>query len=139
MSDAIQQTDPKSFDNSRSFAGWLRQKTGKIDRVFLTAAGVAVLWLLLDSDAAQLGVVAAGKSLLGIAPFIILSVLLAAYLKATGADGLIAKAFAGNIVQATFLAAIVGALSWWLLSEPPAQLSPYMRRKAQLEQNAWTF
>ena len=37
------------------------------------------------------------------------------------------------------LSAVVGALSWWLLSEPPAQLSPYMRRKAQLEQNTRTF
>ena len=37
------------------------------------------------------------------------------------------------------LSAIVGALSWWLLSDPPSAPTPYMRRKAQLEQNAWTF
>ncbi|WP_425403426.1 permease [Hwanghaeella sp.] len=111
MSDAIQQTEPESFDSSRNFASWTRQRIGSIDRVFLTALAVAAVWLILDLTAAQDGILATGGNLLGIAPFIILSVLLAAYLKATGADGLIAKAFAGNIVQATFLAAIVGALS----------------------------
>lgn len=111
MSDTVQQSDPKSFDNSRNFASWLRLKGSKIDRVFLTGLGVAAGWLLLDLSEARGGVLATGENLLGIAPFIILSVVLAAYLKATGADGLIAKAFQGNIVQATFLAAIVGALS----------------------------
>jgi len=89
----------------------MKQKSGKFDRVFLTVAGIVLAWFLADAGAAQDGVIATGNSLLGIAPFIILSVLLAAYLKATGADGLIAKAFNGNIVQATFMAAIVGALS----------------------------
>ncbi len=37
------------------------------------------------------------------------------------------------------LSAVVGALSWWLLSDPPTKPTPYMRRKAQLEQRAWVF
>lgn len=111
MSDAIHQTEPQSFDNSRNFAGWLRQKVWKLDRVVITIAAAISVWMLVDLGQAQDGIVFAGGSLLDIAPFLIASVIIAAFLKATGADRLIAKAFSGNILQATVMAAIVGAVS----------------------------
>lgn len=89
----------------------LGSRLWKIDRVVLVTAGAALLWALLDLQQARTGVVFAGTSLLDISPFLIASVLLAAYLKATGADRLIAKAFSGGIVQATIMAAVVGAVS----------------------------
>ncbi|MBE7635998.1 permease [Sneathiella sp. P13V-1] len=53
----------------------------------------------------------AGKSLLDIAPFLLLSVGLASYLKASGADDLVARAFEGNPTRAIIIASIFGALS----------------------------
>jgi uncharacterized membrane protein YraQ (UPF0718 family) len=44
-------------------------------------------------------------------PFFALAIAIAAVAKATGADSLIAKAFSGNPVRATVLAALVGAMS----------------------------
>ncbi len=52
-----------------------------------------------------------GTSLLEILPFILLSVGVAAYLKASGADQLVARAFEGNPVRAIAVASIFGALS----------------------------
>lgn len=52
-----------------------------------------------------------GASLVEIAPFLILSVLIAAGVKATGADHLIGAAFRANAGKAVMVAAFVGALS----------------------------
>lgn len=66
---------------------------------------------LADWNAAPKLLLATGKSLIDIAPFLIISVLLAALAKATGADRLIARALSGHIGRAVILAAIFGALS----------------------------
>ena len=50
-------------------------------------------------------------SLMGIAPFFLLAIAFAGYAKATGADGLIARAFSGNPVMTIFAASLAGALS----------------------------
>ena len=53
----------------------------------------------------------AGESLLGIAPFLLLSVGIASYLKASGADNLVARAFEGHPARAIVIASLFGALS----------------------------
>jgi len=53
----------------------------------------------------------ASAALLGVSVFLMLSIGIAAYAKASGADQLIAKAFAGNQVTMITLAALMGALS----------------------------
>lgn len=50
-------------------------------------------------------------ALIGTAPFLLLSVLLAAYAAATGADSLIGRAFTGSPWSMIFFAAILGGLS----------------------------
>lgn len=51
------------------------------------------------------------NSLAGIAIFLLLAVGLAAYSRASGADGLIARAFSGHPARSVFVAAFAGALS----------------------------
>ncbi len=53
----------------------------------------------------------AGKALLGTAPFIIFAVLAVAYLKASGAENLLARAFEGNPARMIVMAALLGGLS----------------------------
>lgn len=52
-----------------------------------------------------------GNSLADIAPFLLLSIAIAAGVKATGADQLIGAAFRANAGKAVMVAALVGALS----------------------------
>jgi hypothetical protein len=51
------------------------------------------------------------SALIRISPFIILSVIVAAYLKASGADQIVASTFQGNPVKTILVASIFGALS----------------------------
>ncbi|NRB04024.1 MAG: permease, partial [Rhodobacteraceae bacterium] len=53
----------------------------------------------------------AGKALANTAPFILFAVLAVAYLKASGAENLLAKAFEGNPARMIVLAALLGGLS----------------------------
>ena len=53
----------------------------------------------------------AGRALAGTAPFILFAVFAVAYLKATGAETLLAKAFEGNPARMIVLAALLGGLS----------------------------
>ena len=53
----------------------------------------------------------AAEALLGTLPYIIVAVALIAYLKATGAEAMIAKAFQGNINRMIVLAALFGGLA----------------------------
>ncbi len=52
-----------------------------------------------------------GDSLWGVAPFLAISVALAAYARASGADAMIARAFAGSLPAMIVVAALFGALS----------------------------
>lgn len=70
----------------------------------------AALLLLAPSQAGP-SLVFTVEALLGILPFIVLSVAVAAYLKASGADQMVAKAFEGSPVKAIAVASIFGALS----------------------------
>ena len=70
-------------------------------------AGVAVL------DPGNLGFTAgfAARALLDTLPYIVVAVLLLAYLKATGAEVMVARAFEGRETRMIFLAAVFGGLA----------------------------
>jgi uncharacterized membrane protein YraQ (UPF0718 family) len=89
----------------------LTRATRSIDRVALAILAIlAVLALLVPSQAlASLRFTAA--SLLEVAPFLLLSVGVAACAKASGADNLIARAFTGRLGLMVICAALMGALS----------------------------
>jgi hypothetical protein len=89
----------------------LTRATRSMDRVALTILAIlAVLALLVPPQAlASLRFTAA--SLLEVAPFLLLSVGVAVYAKASGADNLITRAFTGRLAVMIVLAALMGALS----------------------------
>ena len=76
-------------------------------------ATLALLALIAIFDAPQFTptVIFAFEALLGTAPFILFAVLAVAYLKASGAETLLAKAFAGNQSRMILMAALLGGLS----------------------------
>ncbi|WP_299915908.1 permease [uncultured Roseobacter sp.] len=77
------------------------------------AATAALLLLIAVFDWAQFTptVIFAAKALAHTAPFILFAVFAVAYLKASGAETLIAKAFSGNQVRMIVMAALLGGLS----------------------------
>lgn len=78
--------------------------------IVLSGAIFMVLLLLVPPQAGE-SLAFTVEALLGILPFILLSVGLASYLKASGADQMVAKAFEGSPVKAIAVASIFGALS----------------------------
>ena len=113
MSDrqAPYKTDDEHFDSIRSnvVLRWLGSLAG--ERVVL-----AFLALIAGVGVVELGAVpdllsATGTSLVDTAPFIAASVLIAASIKASGADQLIGRALGGRTAIAVVTASIFGALS----------------------------
>lgn len=84
---------------------WAKEKVW----LFSTSILIALLVFATDLGLTTLGFLA--QNLADIAPFLILSVGIAAYVGATGADGLIARAFTGSPIAMIFLAAFIGGLS----------------------------
>lgn len=80
-------------------------------RVWLASALVLVVLAILDPDQAIGSALFAGGALLNVAPFLVLSVAIAAWAGATGADNLIAKAFTGAPLLMIGLGALAGGLS----------------------------
>ncbi|QIE46472.1 permease [Pseudohalocynthiibacter aestuariivivens] len=83
----------------------------RIGKVWITMALIlAVVWVL---DPPQLWptITFTANALLHTAPFIAFAVFAVAYLKATGAERLVAKVFQGNQVRMIFMAALMGGLS----------------------------
>ncbi len=78
--------------------------------VFAFAAGLTAL-AILDPGQARYGLGFAIDSMVGILPFLVIAVTLAALTRATGADRLIARAFAGHPARAVVIATLAGALS----------------------------
>lgn len=76
-------------------------------------ASIAVLAVVAFADSAQLWptITFAANALLHTAPFIAFAVCAVAYLKATGAENLLAKAFEGNPARMIVMAALLGGLS----------------------------
>lgn len=83
----------------------------KTEKVWLLSAVILIVLFVLAPDfgASTFGFVT--QNLLNVAPFLVLSVGIAAYAGATGADGLIARAFTGSPVIMIFFAAVIGGLS----------------------------
>ncbi|WP_417846715.1 permease [Thalassospira povalilytica] len=81
------------------------------DRVLL--AGLAILLAVYLFDPAQLvpSIEFTFDAFMGTAPYLLLSIAIAAYATASGADNLISRAFAGHPVRMVFTAAAFGALS----------------------------
>lgn len=83
----------------------------RLRSVWLLVAVIPLLVLVFDqarlADLLQI----ATTELAGAAPFILVAVLLIAYLKAAGAEGLIARAFVGREKRMIVLAALVGGLA----------------------------
>ena len=80
-------------------------------RVWLASAATLALVTLLDPVQGGASLLFTADALLGTAPFLLLSVAVAAYAGASGADNLIARAFTGSPLLMVLLAALVGALS----------------------------
>ena len=81
------------------------------ERVWLAAALILVAIALLDPGQGGKSLAFTARALLETAPYLLLSIGLAAYAGATGADSLIAKAFTGAPILMIALAAAFGGLS----------------------------
>jgi uncharacterized membrane protein YraQ (UPF0718 family) len=82
-----------------------------LDRVWLALAALLAVLGLADPRQAGASLVFMADSFLWIAPFLLLSVLLAAWLKAAGVDRFVGRVGAGAPLAAILLAALIGALS----------------------------
>ncbi len=83
----------------------------KISLAWMTSAGLLLTVAVLDWPRFVPVVVFAAQALAGTAPFILFAVLAVAYMKATGAETLLAKAFEGRERRMIVLAALLGGLS----------------------------
>ena len=83
----------------------------RLDRVVLTTLALFALLLALTPAQAYDSLVFTGDALVFIAPFLIVSVLVAASVKATGLDRQIAVVFSGRPAAVILVAALFGALS----------------------------
>lgn len=83
----------------------------KIDKVVLSIISLFVGLAVFDLPQVPESLRFASGALISISPFFILSIGVAAYAKASGAEHLIANIFAGNPVRMIVLAALFGAIS----------------------------
>ncbi len=81
------------------------------DKVFRAMILMILLLAIIDLPQLSVSIMSTLESLWEMLPFFALAIGIAAYAKATSADALIARAFSGNPVRATILAALVGAIS----------------------------
>lgn len=89
----------------------LRRTWHNIDKAWLALILVLVLVAVLDPPQLWPTVTFTAGALLHTAPFIVFAVLAVAYMKATGAETLLAKAFEGNEMKMVVFAALLGGLS----------------------------
>jgi len=88
-----------------------RRLAGRIDPVLIAFLLVLTALAALSPEQALVSLRFTGDALIGVSLFLALSIGVAAYAKASGADGLIARAFTGNLPTMVVLAALTGALS----------------------------
>lgn len=88
-----------------------RRLGARLDPVWIFLAVALLSLYLIDGEQAQESLRFTFAALVGVAPFLIMSIGVAAYAKASGADQLIAKAFSGNMGRMIAVAALIGALS----------------------------
>ncbi|WP_404367400.1 permease [Marinobacter sp.] len=80
-------------------------------RVWLASLAIVSLLAISDPEQALTSVLFAASAMLETAPFLVLSIAIAAWASATGADNLIAKAFTGAPSIMILMAAIAGGIS----------------------------
>ena len=90
---------------------WRRAAFWGGQRVWLTSAVILSAVLLYDPGQAASSALFVLTALVKIAPFLALSVVMAGWAGATGADGLIARAFSGRPASMIAMGALAGALS----------------------------
>ncbi|SHH32367.1 permease [Cognatishimia maritima] len=83
----------------------------RIDKAWLALGLILVALALLDRAQVLPTVIFAFEALAGTAPFITFAVLAIAYLKATGAENIVAKAFVGRESRMILFAALLGGLA----------------------------
>ncbi|MEO9777511.1 MAG: permease [Sedimentitalea sp.] len=81
------------------------------ERVWLVSLGILILLFLFAPEQGAESAKFTANNLLDVAPFLVLSIGIAAYAGATGADGLIARAFTGSPAVMILIAALAGGLS----------------------------
>jgi uncharacterized membrane protein YraQ (UPF0718 family) len=82
-----------------------------VDRVAAAMILIFAVLLVVDAPQARASLVFTLEALVGVSPFLLASIGIAAYAKASGADNLIARAFTGRVALMVVVAALVGALS----------------------------
>ena len=97
---------PSTSSFARLFA-WV----SRLDIAWLTVALIFAALVLAAPDQAARTAVFTELSLWNVLPFLLLSVAIAAYAKASGTDNLIARAFRGHAVSMVVFASLMGALS----------------------------
>jgi len=95
----------------RSRAADFFHRFARVDRTWLVVAGILAGLVLFAPSQATDSVRFTVRNLADIAPYLLVSVGFAALAAATGADGLIARAFTGSPLLMVLLAALAGALS----------------------------
>jgi len=103
--------DTHSHPTTPATRGGLGPIWRKIDKAWLASAIILAVLALVDLDQFGPTVAFAARALANTAPIILIAVLAIGYLKASGAETTIAKAFEGNEVQMIFMAALLGGLS----------------------------
>lgn len=88
-----------------------RERVLRFDRVVLAIIAIVALTFAVSPEQGNETLVASLTSLWTTAPFLLLSIGIAAYAGASDADNLIARAFSGRTVPMIFTAALFGALS----------------------------
>lgn len=81
------------------------------ERVWLLSGAILAALLILAPAQGVASLAFVGKAIAGTAPFLVLSILIAAYAGASGADNLVARAFTGTPALMIGFAALAGALS----------------------------
>ena len=87
--------------------GWWQ----RIDKAWLAVVLIPLAVLVLDAANFLPVVQFAAHAMAGTGVFILIAITLVAYVKATGAETLLARAFEGNQVRMVILAALLGGLS----------------------------
>lgn len=95
-----------SLTLSRPFA-WL----ARVDLVFVAMVLILGIVALIEPSQVPQSLEFTARAVLKTSPFLVASVALAAYAKASGSDSLISHAFQGSPIRAIFTAAFMGALS----------------------------
>lgn len=83
----------------------------QIDKVLLAIVAIPVALALVDPEYVRPTVSFAGNAIAHTGVFIVFAVLAVAYMKATGAEALLARAFEGRETRMILLAALLGGLS----------------------------